>query len=142
LKKPAPEREFIFTSRANYQEASSIIEQVKKILQENNKDGEFLYRIELILEEIILNICRYAYGAEEEGELVVRLILKQDHIVVIFEDKGRPFNPLEFKPRIISEQNSLEELEPGGLGIFLVKEMAHEVSYQYRGGKNILEITL
>ncbi len=142
MKKPLPNKKFFFSSRAIYEEASYIIGEIKKILEENGREKEFLYKIELILEEILLNICRYAYPPGEIGEVEVILSLGEKEISLTFEDQGKPFNPLEFKPKIIQEDDPLEELEPGGLGIFLVKEMAKKVSYEHRKGRNILTIIL
>ena len=35
-----------------------------------------------------------------------------------------------------------EERKAGGLGIFLVRQLAREVKYERRNGKNVLTVTL
>lgn len=53
-----------------------------------------------------------------------------------FEDDGVPYNPLE-KPD--PDINLPPEQRPlGGLGIFMVKEMADDIQYEYTNNSNIL----
>ena len=55
-----------------------------------------------------------------------------------FLDGGTPFNPLTMK----APDTSLKarERKIGGLGIFMVRKLADEVTYEYADGKNILKI--
>ena len=59
-------------------------------------------------------------------------------MIVEFKDSGRAFNPL-----LVSEPDTtlnLSERKPGGLGVFIVKKLMTDVSYEYRDGHNILRI--
>ena len=58
--------------------------------------------------------------------------------VQTFIDKGIPYHPLENKDPDVTLD--IEKRKIGGLGIFLVKEMMDEVSYEYADGKNILKL--
>ena len=53
-------------------------------------------------------------------------------------DNGRPYDPTE-KPDPDTTQ-SAEEREVGGLGIFMVKKLMDEVTYEYADGSNILTL--
>lgn len=59
-------------------------------------------------------------------------------IVLVFIDQGIPYNPLENKDPDITL--NLEEREIGGLGIYMVKKIMDEVSYEYMDGQNILRM--
>jgi anti-sigma regulatory factor (Ser/Thr protein kinase) len=61
-----------------------------------------------------------------------------DEITLIFEDEGIPYNPLEKPDPDITLPP--EERPLGGLGIFMVKEMAKDIAYQRVDNKNILTI--
>ena len=61
-------------------------------------------------------------------------------ITLEFEDEGFEYNPLT---REDPDINLPPEKRPeGGLGIFMVKQMAESVDYDYTDNKNILTITL
>lgn len=89
-------------------------------------------------EEVTVNIINYAY-TDGEGDLRVAFDATPDFIRITFVDAGTPFNPLE-RPDAAARR-SLEELQPGGFGIFMVKRLMDNVQYEYRGNKNILQIT-
>jgi anti-sigma regulatory factor (Ser/Thr protein kinase) len=59
-------------------------------------------------------------------------------VVITFIDNGRPYDPLSNGDPDVSL--SAEEREVGGLGIFLVRKMMDEVTYEYKDGKNILRV--
>ncbi|MCL2663287.1 MAG: ATP-binding protein [Oscillospiraceae bacterium] len=90
----------------------------------------------IAVEEIFVNIAHYAYSPEV-GDVLVRINVG-DEVVIEFEDKGKPYNPLEKDDPDISL--SAEEREIGGLGIFMVKKIMDSVEYRYEDGKNLLTI--
>ena len=93
-------------------------------------------QIALAVEEIFINIAKYAYSPET-GSAVIRMAAG-DEIVIIFEDNGKPYNPLEKADPDVNAP--MEDREIGGLGIFLVKKIMDVVEYEHKGGKNILTI--
>ena len=85
-------------------------------------------KLELGLEEIVVNIISYAY--EDPGSVWVRTTAEGSCFRLEFADYGKPFDPLE-KDRRPPEDTPLEEREPGGFGIFLVKKNFRAVEYKY-----------
>jgi serine/threonine-protein kinase RsbW len=57
-------------------------------------------------------------------------------MILTIEDDGPPFDPLSLPPPDVTA--SLEERRVGGLGVFLVRQMMDEVSYQRTGKRNQL----
>ena len=96
-------------------------------------------QIELAVEEIFVNIARYAYRPDE-GPVTIQVTVEDAPIRVIltFIDKGKPFDPLSKKDADVTLPP--EEREIGGLGIFLVKKTMDSVKYEYRNGQNILTV--
>ena len=96
-------------------------------------------QIEIAVEEIYVNIARYAYHPAV-GEATIRCEVGGDplQITVQFLDGGKPFNPLDKKDADITL--SAEERAIGGLGILMVKKSMDQVEYAYENGKNILTI--
>jgi anti-sigma regulatory factor (Ser/Thr protein kinase) len=108
---------------------------VKLGLQEKS-----LFRLKLIAEEIIVNVIKYAYPAEEGSVTIQCETDPQKKIIVTVINSGIQFNPLEKEsPDTAADADSRPI---GGLGIFLTREMSDSVEYRYKDGKNILSFTL
>ena len=96
-------------------------------------------QIDMSVEEIFVNIAKYAY-APESGTAVIRFELKGEPpaACITFLDSGMKFDPLAKEdPNIYLPKN---KRPIGGLGIFMVKEYMDSVLYEYKDGKNVLEI--
>ena len=85
-------------------------------------------QLAVAVEEIFINIVRYAYHPEV-GLATVRCSVGGDplQVTIQFLDNGKPFNPLEKEDADITL--SAEERDIGGLGILMVSVNA------VRGGK-------
>jgi anti-sigma regulatory factor (Ser/Thr protein kinase) len=96
-----------------------------------------VFKLELALEEILVNIINYAYPSAS-GEVEVACAMDQDLFRLTIQDWGLPFDPLAKKDPDLTE--NIEDREIGGLGIFFVREMADEVGYERLGETNLLSI--
>ena len=96
-------------------------------------------QIDVAVEELFVNIAKYAY-APETGNAVIGIRIEEDPLVaeITFSDSGIPYNPLEREDPDITL--SAEEREIGGLGILIVKKSMDDISYHYRNGQNIVTI--
>ena len=96
-------------------------------------------QIDIAVEEIFVNICKYAYHPEK-GRAVVRVEVSDDpvQVKITFIDHGKPYDPLlKDDPDVTL---SADEREIGGLGIFMVKQTMDAVEYEYKDGSNILTL--
>lgn len=98
-------------------------------------------QLDVAVEEIFVNIARYAYPPGQPGWARVRCQVEQGplRIQIQFVDAGVPFNPLAKKDADITL--SAEERHIGGLGILMVKRSMDAADYVYSGGNNILTLT-
>lgn len=99
-----------------------------------------LFKIDLVLSELIANIISYAYPNKCESEIAIKCHYFYDNIKIDIEDSGIPFNPL-ITPDIVLPQ-SLEEADIGGLGIHLIRHYIDDGSYQRKDDKNIFSMRL
>ena len=67
-------------------------------------------------------------------------MIENNKLNLIFEDDGRPYNPLETDDPDITL--SAEERQIGGLGIFMVKKMTESMDYKYENSKNVLKLVM
>lgn len=90
-------------------------------------------------DEVFSNIVRYAYP-ETSGDMTLSCSIGgfPQSMTLVFEDSGVPFNPLA-RP---DPDTSLppEDREAGNLGIYLVKKIMDDVSYEYKNGRNVLTL--
>jgi len=93
----------------------------------------------IAIDEIFANIANYAYeGAEGSVTVRFEVVSEPRAAVLTFLDNGVPFDPLEMKSPDTSLKAS--ERKIGGLGIFMVRKLMDEVSYEYSDGKNVLTL--
>jgi serine/threonine-protein kinase RsbW len=95
------------------------------------------FNFHLVVEEIVVNVCSYAYT--DDGPFTITVDNKDQVISIVFKDSGIPFNPLERPDPDINLP--LEDRQIGGLGIFLTKKLMDEVKYENSNGNNVLTIT-
>jgi anti-sigma regulatory factor (Ser/Thr protein kinase) len=104
--------------------------------QDSGLATEDLDKLELILEELFVNIARYAYAPGQGDVEVGYEIEARRRLLVEISDSGREFNPLASDPPDFSR--GLAERPLGGMGIFLVKTIADSIQYQRDGEFNRL----
>ncbi len=96
-------------------------------------------QIQIAVEELFVNIARYAY-APEQGETVVRCVAEREPkaVTIEFRDHGKPFDPLAKADADVTL--AADERPIGGLGIYMVKTSMDDVRYVYENGENVLTI--
>ena len=95
-------------------------------------------KFDVIFDELLNNIMSYAYRDNREHDIEVRMALVGKRLTVTITDDGVSFNPLSVEAP--DTDLSLEDREPGGLGIHLVRNLVDDVSYHRRIGKNVLTL--
>jgi anti-sigma regulatory factor (Ser/Thr protein kinase) len=94
--------------------------------------------LHLVLDELLSNIVKY--GEAETGSVCIRLRLrkKRQWVEIEVADTARQFDPLARQDPDLTRP--LSEKPIGGLGVYLVKRLTDEQSYERRGGENRLLI--
>ena len=112
---------------------------VSECAREQGFDQRKTGKIELALEEALVNICNYAYP---DGPGDVEVSCKEDDRRFIIEivDSGDPFDMTSLPAPDLPP--SIEERKIGGLGIFLIRKMVDDVRYRRGGNFNILNLTI
>ncbi|MBR3299634.1 MAG: ATP-binding protein [Clostridia bacterium] len=100
---------------------------------------KLVMRFSIAVEEIFVNIADYAYP-NGSGTVKVRTRFENESAKVVFIDSGIRYDPLA-KPDPDLDLPASER-RVGGLGIFMTKKLADDISYEYRDGKNILTLEL
>ena len=112
-------------------------------IDERNVNSSIAYKLRFAMEEIATNAVFYGFPTGDSGTVTVRIsedVEQQTYSLEILDD-GNPFNPLEDAP-LNGPAESLDDLEPGGLGIFMVKNLGGACSYSRTNEWNHLTIVL
>ncbi len=134
--KEAHERSLFALLRNDLAELQRLNQLVTDFAEHHGLPSELVFRVTLVLEEIITNVISYGYEDEMEHEISVRLSWEDPDMKIEVEDDGRPFNPLEAPPPDMVKP--LAERPVGGLGIHLVREMMDKLEYRRENDKNLL----
>jgi serine/threonine-protein kinase RsbW len=100
---------------------------------------ERVSEIELAVEEVMANVCMYAYP-EIVGDLTLNVFVENDPTKLVIEiiDSGVPFNILT-APEPDLDSN-LDARSVGGLGVFLAREIADNAEYMRSQGQNVVRL--
>jgi serine/threonine-protein kinase RsbW len=128
----------IFSARL--EDLHLILEWVMQSLSPMQLSSKSAMKLELALEEAIVNIIKHAYQ-NRSGPLEIVLQFKPQHSVEItLIDQGPPFDPLEKQPPDLS--SNLEERAVGGLGIFFIRQSVDAIYYERKDGSNRLTFAI
>ncbi len=81
-------------------------------------------RICLAVGEACSNIIRHSYKEKTDGEIIIRCELYDDRMVICLRDFGEKIDLSQIKP-----PNMEEKIQPGGLGVHMIKCMMDQVEY-------------
>ena len=95
-------------------------------------------KMNLAIEEAVVNVMNYAYPSGVKGEVRIEAGVREGYVEFVISDDGIPFNPTEVEDA--DTTLSAEERQIGGLGIFLVKHIMDIVEYKYVDGQNVLTL--
>jgi serine/threonine-protein kinase RsbW len=97
-----------------------------------------LLKFELALEEVFMNVVMHGSpGACTQVE--VSVLFSEGRLTLMVENDGPAFDPLRLPAPDVAA--SLEERKVGGLGVFLVRQMMDDVSYERVAARNQLRMT-
>ena len=91
----------------------------------------------IAVNEACMNIMEHAYKGDRSGEIVLEINDNGDEIEVVLTDFAEPVDLSAIKSR------DLDDLRPGGLGTFFIKEIMDDCAYGHLQdvGGNVLRMT-
>ncbi|HPF59023.1 MAG TPA: ATP-binding protein [Candidatus Competibacteraceae bacterium] len=120
---------------------SVFLDHIREIAQTAGLAEAQISRLELAMEEALVNVFNYAYeGRTHAGTVFCQVTIQAGGLTVDIVDDGPPFDPLARTDPDTSLE--LDERQPGGLGILLIKSLIDEVSYHREDGRNVLSLRI
>jgi anti-sigma regulatory factor (Ser/Thr protein kinase) len=110
---------------------------VRKGAREANLPESRIGELDLLIEEILMNVARYAYPADAPGIVTVSYSIPlPGELALEVGDQGVEFDPLKANPPDLTLD--LAQRPIGGLGILLLHSLAKSLTYRREEGWNRL----
>jgi serine/threonine-protein kinase RsbW len=116
---------------------------LEAVLTRHGIDAGVRADVRLIVEELASNAIAYG-SADGKGmgqhELSVNIAIAGDLLTLEFRDHGEPFDPLSMAPPDLDAD--IMDRPLGGLGLYLIRQIAEETHYQRIDDANLLRVRL
>jgi len=113
--------------RSNTLSLKSIRSDIKSFLSTNQVDDVDSGYIIIAVNEACMNIIQHANDGKYGGDIIVNVTLLDDKLLVKITDQADTVDANKLKGRDITN------IEPGGLGIYLIKDIMDMVDYDSVG---------
>ena len=141
---PAAATQLTLTVKNEVAALKDLYAKVNEFLDSHGTPYRSGYTVNLALEELVVNVMRYAYMDFDEHLIDIDLSLVDNQLILVIEDDGRPFDPREgnaLNPHLEAPTDP-DEVEVGGLGLILVLDMVDVLRYARVGEKNRTEVRI
>lgn len=111
---------------------------VDEVCEQVDFDMSTTLKLNLAIEEAVVNVMNYAYPAGEKGDVDIEAMINDEYLVFVISDSGTPFDPTAKAE--VDTTLSVEERGIGGLGIHLIRQIMDTINYKRVNGKNVLTL--
>ena len=118
------------TVLAGASQVASICDFVAQTGQDLGLDYRLIYDLQLAVDEACINVIRHAYDGSDR-EIEVSIDLTEEGVQAVIRDWGASFDPHSVPDPDVSA--TLHERSPGGLGLFLMRNVMDSVDFQFEG---------
>ena len=93
--------------------------------KENNIESTTAFKLSLCIEEIGMNIINHGFRTNKKNAINMRVVVKNDELIIRIRDNCKPFNPLErYKMQVKDNADPMKNI-----GIRIVMGMCSSVNY-------------
>ncbi|MBK9249863.1 MAG: ATP-binding protein [Ignavibacteria bacterium] len=122
------------------------LEHIREFVKSQSNSAGFgetdAFQIALAVDEACSNLIRHSYNNDETREFVVTVEVANQQLIIKIMDNGVAFDPLSVPEPNMNEY--FKKFKHGGLGVFLMRKVMTEISYQpalNTNSPNILTLT-
>lgn len=116
-----------------------VAEVVGAFVADNHLPERCAFLLDLVLEEIVTNVINHGSGGRA-ANISVRVRHDGNRLAGTVRDDAAPFDPLS--RAAVDVEAGIDERAIGGLGIHLVREMTHDLTYRREDGHNVLSFSI
>lgn len=126
----------VFTS---FSELPALLDMAEEDCRRAGLPDSLAFKAQVVLEEIFVNIFKYAYQGRE-GSAEITLEAEKAALFIRVADQGPAFDPLAVETPDLEKR--FADGIPGGAGLVLLRSMAQDLRYVRRDDRNILEMRI
>ncbi len=115
-----------------------LVETIEAFGKEHNIPDAQIYCVNLEIDELMANYVAYAFRKVARPRMNVVLRTFANRLVLVVEDSGPPFNPIEAPEADLT--SGINERKLGGMGLHLVRKYADRIDYRCIDERNILTL--
>lgn len=116
-----------------------VVSTIERFAVQNGIDAATLHDLNVTLDEALSNIIAHGFDDGAESEILIRLEHGAGEVVIVIEDRGRPFDPTQAPAPDVNAP--LQARKVGGLGVHFMRSLMDEVSHCRIDGRNQLRLT-
>jgi serine/threonine-protein kinase RsbW len=119
-------------------DVGTALDRVDAWLNDGAVGVERRHDVRISLEELLVNTLSYGCAGIAEPRIDISLRFCADALDVSITDNGKPFDPFALEaPNLETDR---DDRETGGLGLFLVRQLATAYAYRRVAGSNLVEL--
>ena len=123
------------TIKSDSTEIPAVSASLEEVMHTHGFSTDDILDTQLAVEEAITNIINHGYK-NTIGEIIISCRINLDLTEIRIRDNAPRFDPLSLpEPKL---EGTIQDRKIGGLGVFLIRQVMDEISYQYENGQNIL----
>lgn len=111
---------------------------VDEVCENVGFDMSTTFKLNLAIEEAVVNVMSYAYPAGTKGDVNIDAEADDEQLKFVISDSGTPFDPTQKGE--VDTTLSAEDRGIGGLGIHLIRQIMDTINYERVDGKNVLTL--
>lgn len=129
-----------FAINADRSEIRSASHWLEKISLQYGVPANKALVLDQCLDEVLMNIVMHAGSSAAQTPVELEFTINGDQIekevAITVSDSGKPFNSAVALPK--AKAMTLDETEPGGLGLAIIQGLSTRLAYEFRNGRNFL----
>ncbi len=137
-RRPSPDSVKSLSITSDLAELAKVRDFAQETLQGLHLSDNDVFRVDLALVEICVNVVLYAYP-QEKGTITVNSWQEPGRIYYEIRDSGRPFDPSTLARPDLNE--IIRTSHKGGFGIYLSRTLMDSFDYRREGRENILTLS-
>jgi anti-sigma regulatory factor (Ser/Thr protein kinase) len=98
------------------------------------------FELDLVLTEAVTNVMTHSRPHGAGGSIEVCCTLEDAVVAVLLTDDCAPFDPTAYQPAALPA--SLDEAQPGGQGIRLIRRFTANLRYRRENDRNVLSFSV
>ncbi len=124
---------------ADIRELPGLLDAVAGFLETERFMADDIVAVQIAVDEAFSNIVMHGYRGEK-GDIHLLCTVSRGEISIRLEDGAPPFDPTTLPSPDL--EGDLVHRKPGGIGFSLIRHFMDGISYENRGGRNILTMRI